>query len=45
MHDFEVDDDIALKVAPALILPEGQYASMNPATQPMAFGLRMGISF
>ena len=45
MHDFEVDDDIALKVAPTLILPEGQYASMNPATQPMAFGLRMGISF
>ena len=45
MHNFEVDDDIALKVAPALIMPEGQYASINPVTQPMAFGLRMGISF
>ena len=45
MHDFEVDDDIALKVAPALILPENQFASINPVSQPAAFGLRLGISF
>ena len=45
MHNFEVDDDLALKVAPAVIMPEYQIASINPTSQPMAFGLRMGISF
>ena len=45
MHNFEVDDDIALKVAPAVIMPERQYASINPVSQPAAFGLRLGISF
>lgn len=45
MHNFEVDDDIALKVAPALIMPENQFASINPVTQQAAFGLRLGVSF
>ena len=45
MHNFEVDDDISLKVAPAFILPENQFASINPVSQPAAFGFRMGISF
>ena len=45
MHNFEVDDDIALRVAPAVIMPERQFASINPVSQPAAFGLRMGISF
>ena len=45
MHNFEVDDDIALKVAPALIVPENQFASINPVSQQTAFGLRVGISF
>ena len=45
MHNFEVDDDIALKVAPAFILPENQFASINPVSQPAAFGFRMGITF
>ena len=45
MHNFDVDDDLALKVAPAVIMPEDQLASINPTSQPMAFGLRMGISF
>ncbi|MBQ9661324.1 MAG: hypothetical protein IJV37_08745 [Bacteroidales bacterium] len=45
MHNFEVDDDIALKVAPALIMPENQFASINPVSQQAAFGLRLGISF
>jgi hypothetical protein len=45
MHNFEVDDDIALKVAPAVIMPERQYASINPVSQPAALGLRLGISF
>ncbi len=45
MHNFEVDDDIALKVAPAVILPENQFASINPVSQPAAFGLRMNLRF
>lgn len=45
MHNFEVDDDIALKVAPAVILPENQFASLNPVSQPAAFGLRMNLRF
>ena len=45
MHNFEVDDDIALKVAPALILPDNQFASVNPVSRQAAFGLRLGISF
>ena len=45
MHNFEVDDDIALRVAPALIAPECQIASVNPVSQQAAFGLKLGISF
>lgn len=45
MHNFEVDDDIALKVAPAVIMPERQYASINPVSQPAALGFKLGISF
>ena len=45
MHNFEVDDDIALKIAPAVIMPEYQFASANPVSQQAAFGLRLGINF
>ncbi len=45
MHNFEVDDDISLRVAPAMILPEYQIASAKPVSQQAAFGLRLGISF
>ena len=45
MHNFEVDDNIALRVAPAVIVPERQFASINPVNQQTAFGLRLGISF
>ena len=45
MHNFEVDDDIALKVAPAVIIPENQFASLSPTSQPAAFGLRLGLNF
>ena len=45
MHNFEVDDNIALKVSPAVIVPEYQLASINPVTQQTAFGVRLGISF
>ena len=45
MHNFEVDDDISLRVAPAMILPEYQIASVKPVSQQAAFGLRLGLSF
>ena len=45
MHNFEVDDDIALKVAPVMILPDVQFASVNPVSQQAAFGLKLGIFF
>ena len=45
MHNFEVDDDIALKVAPAVIIPDNQFASITPTSQPAAFGLRLGLNF
>lgn len=45
MHNFEVDDDIALKVSPAVIVPENQFASINPISGQAAFGLRLGINF
>ena len=45
MHNFEVDDDIALKVAPAVIIPDNQFASISPTSQPAAFGLRLGLNF
>ena len=45
MHDFEVDDDISLRVAPAMILPEYQIASIQPVSQQAAFGLKLGLSF
>lgn len=45
MHNFEVDDDISLRVAPTMILPENQIASIKPVSQQAAFGLKLGISF
>lgn len=45
MHNFEVDDDLALRVAPAVIVPEKQFASISPVNQQTAFGLRLGINF
>ena len=45
MHNFEVDDDISLRVAPTMILPEYQIASVKPVSQQAAFGLKLGLSF
>jgi len=44
MHDFEVTDDLAMKVTPTVILPENQYA-FNPTPGKAALGLRFGFSF
>ncbi len=45
MHNFEVDDDIALRVEPTVIQPAYQFASVKPVSRQSAFGLRLGISF
>lgn len=45
MHNFEVDDDLALKVAPTVILPQNQFALANPVSQSAAFGLKLGLNF
>lgn len=48
MHDFEVTDDISMRVEPALISPYNEYAMntgtvMNPTSN--ALGMRVGIRF
>ena len=43
MHDFEVSDDLALKVSPAVISPGDQLA-LNPVSD-TAFGVRFGLTF
>ncbi len=45
MHNFEVDDDLALMVAPTVILPQNQFALANPVSQSAAFGLKLGLNF
>ena len=47
MHDFEVSDDIAMRVDPAIIPPNTDYA-MNVGSYGMgqnAFGVRLGFTF
>lgn len=48
MHDFEVSDDISMRVEPAVICPYDAYA-MNPASSyyqgQNALGMRVGIRF
>ena len=41
MHDFEVADDMAMTVRPAVIMPDTQLA-FNPTP---AFGINVGIRF
>lgn len=46
MHDFEVDDDLALKVTPAVIVPDMQLANSTPSfNSGTGIGLRMGLTF
>ncbi len=47
MNDFEVTDDISMKLEPAVLLPDNAYA-VNPYWQDptqAAIGLRLGIKF
>ncbi len=46
MQDFEVSDDLSVKVSPAVIVPEMNYAQGPiPSTSNSAFGLRLGLTF
>lgn len=48
MHDFEVNDDISLKVEPAMIAPDNAYAihtSPGRSIGNSAFGLKLGFTF
>ena len=46
MHDFEVTDDISMKVEPAVIPPNDAYAiNTPPSGAANSFGLRVGITF
>jgi len=43
MHDFDIDDDLSLKVSPAVLPPDNQIASSN--LKDTAFGVRLGLTF
>lgn len=48
MHDFEVNDDISMKVEPAMIPPDNAYAlhsSPGTSLNQSAFGLKLGFTF
>lgn len=46
MHNFEVDDDLAMKFSPTIIVPDNQFASSTGiAGCGAALGLRMGFTF
>ena len=48
MHDFEVDDNISMRVSPAVIVPENAYAlNGTPRSNGghSAIGLRFGVTF
>ena len=54
MHNFELSDDLALSVSPAVISPDNAYASLNypgssarmrPFTGENAFGISVGLRF
>jgi len=46
MQDFEVTDDISMKVSPTVIYPQDNYAMrQNLSSGQSAFGLRVGLTF
>lgn len=44
MHGFEVNDDISLNMAPAVLLPDNQFAALGPNSG-VGLGLKLGINF
>ncbi len=47
MHDFEVTDDISMRIEPAVISPYNEYAMMTPTytNGQNALGMRLGVRF
>jgi hypothetical protein len=48
MHDFEVTDDLTMKVSPTVISPYNEYAMNTPVTNgsgSSAIGMRIGFTF
>ena len=47
MHDFEVTDDISMKIEPTIISPDNAYAMHNNAFSPNnnAVGMKLGLTF
>lgn len=48
MHDFEVNDDISMKIEPAMIPPDNAYAihtAPGTSLSQSAFGLKLGFTF
>ena len=45
MHGFEVNDDISMRVGPAVMLPDNQLALAGLAGGNVGVGLRLGINF
>ncbi len=43
MHNFEVDDDISLRMEPTVMMPDMQLASTGPGHP--AVGLKLGVNF
>ncbi len=44
MHNFEVDDDISLRMGPTVLMPDMQFASAGGGAYP-ALGLKLGLNF
>ncbi len=45
MHDFEVNDDITMRMEPAIIVPDNEYAMSAPDYRRSAVGLKVGLRF
>ena len=47
MHDFEVTDDISMRLEPTIIAPDNAYAlnTANPAGSHNAVGMKIGLRF
>ena len=45
MHNFEVSNDLALKMEPIVGIPDFQLAFGGPSSNNIALGVRLGLSF
>lgn len=45
MYDFEVSDDISLRMEPAVLAPDNQYAMRSTSMGGSAVGMKIGLTF